>query len=212
VNSEETIAKRQPDQVETRLALVIETRLKEYDTLRDEVLQSITHRTQIISFGFGGIATFTTGTLLVALPKKEPTLALAVFSVVIPIMSAVFLLLWFSELMRMFRASNHLFGLEQRVNQDLGTQALTWETELAQDGNRGLRMVYLLVIGFFLALGMFAPFVGVAVTEPAGWRDPLTYLPALVGLFLGWGLIARANRERRALKTVRESVYAAANT
>jgi hypothetical protein len=175
---------------------VTEARFKEYDTLREEVLQSITHRTQIISFGFGAIATFATGTLLVKLPEHEPSLALVVFSAVIPIMSVVFLLLWFSELSRMFRASNHLVGLEQRINEDLKAEALTWESGLVVNDRR--HRWYFLVIFLFGAIAAFAPLVGVAITDPIWWARVWVWVPQpVISLCMG-SLIARwARLERR---------------
>jgi hypothetical protein len=185
---------------------IVEASFKEYDTLREEVLQSITHRTQIISFGFGGIASFATGALLVKLPTNDPTLSVVIFAGVIPIVSVVFCLLWFSELMRMFRASNHLVGLEKQINEALPRETLSWERSLLRDnqGENRRHQWYMLVILMFGSLAIAAPLLGLAVTDfedpgPAGyirywWVWVLWIAISVVG---STHLVRWAERERR---------------
>jgi hypothetical protein len=67
-------------------------------------------------------------TVLVHEPE-DPRIGQFVFAVIIPAGSLVMLLMWFSELLRMFTASSHLAGLERRINNALEEQSvLTWES------------------------------------------------------------------------------------
>ena len=160
----------------------IEARFKEYDTLRDEILQSITHRTQLISFGFGGLATLAAATVLVHEPE-DPRIGQFVFAVIIPAGSLVMLLMWFSELLRMFTASSHLASLERRINGALEEKdVLTWEsTDRSERRSRWYRLVILL----FTFTGALAPIAGVAIAD-ADWTELYAWVPqSVLALLVG---------------------------
>jgi hypothetical protein len=147
-----------------------EAMLREYATLRDEVLQSITHRTQIISFGLGAIATFIAG-ILVGVDRTDPQVLVAIFSAVVPAASLLLLYVWFTELARMFRASNHLIGVERRINEAIETDALTWEKHLADKGGKKRFRFHLLVVGLFVSVSASSPFLGIALSNEVTVRQ-----------------------------------------
>jgi hypothetical protein len=139
-----------------------------------------------------------TGTILVDVPNDEPVLARVIFGIVIPLMSVVFLLLWYSELVRMFRASNHLGGLEERINDKVGEDALTWEHgKGVEDRRKKFFRPYMLVIVAFTLVGMAAPAVGVAITDYGFKAHTFEWLLQIfVGIVLIVALLLRARKER----------------
>ena len=148
---------------------VIEAMFKEYTTLRDEVLQSITHRTQIISFGLGAIATFVAGTLVASLNEQSPDTLVVIFSVVVPAASLLLLYVWLAELARMFRASNYLVGVEERINARIGIEALRWEQHLAAEAGKKRFRFHLVVVALFTSVAIASPFLGIGISDEATW-------------------------------------------
>jgi hypothetical protein len=154
---------------------VRETLFKEYDTLRDESLQSMGNRTQIVSFGMGTIGLLLGG--LMASPTRDPLLIYLVCSLAVPVISALAYLTWFAEFDRMVRAGAWLQRLEERINNTFdhardpsmssvppGRQAsavLGWESTLNEDR---LTYPYLSVAALFLGFAFATPIIGIAVT------------------------------------------------
>lgn len=148
----------------------VDALFKEYEALRREVADTITHRTQIIAFSLGTIGAFFAGTFLVDVPTKIPNLVIAMFSAAIPITCLFALYLWLVEIERMYRAGDHLASLEKSINEILGAEVLTWDTRrlearARQEARHHFRHWYYLVIGFFASIATAAPFVGLSTTK-----------------------------------------------
>lgn len=110
----------------------VEIMLKEYETLRQEILMAMNNRINILQFGITVIGAIFTVT--VATYNKQSSLLLAnlIFAVVIPSICIFVLLMWFGECQRIKRAGKFLVELEKQINQKISQQVLKWETELEQ--------------------------------------------------------------------------------
>jgi hypothetical protein len=101
--------------------------LAEYNSLREEILESIRVQLAILRFGIAGLViligfgTRYTGTDL--------QLSLAILNFITPAGAAVTLILWQGELERMMRASTFVAHLSAKVNSEMGPRApaLDWE-------------------------------------------------------------------------------------
>lgn len=148
---------------------------REYDTLRSEALQSISNRTQIVSFGLGTLGVLAGG--LFAADKPSTSLVFGIFSVALPVMSVLIYYSWFAEFERMVRAGRHLQRLEQKINLTFGREArvLSWELGLE---NKRLLYPYLAIAMLFLGIAAFAPCLGIWYSAPPRETSPehLRYL------------------------------------
>jgi hypothetical protein len=115
------------DQIPTPVAVL----LKEYDTLRDEVVASIQTRATILSIGFGAQAALIAATGLgnAAGTPLEAKLMVLLTYFAIPGASIVIMALWLGEFARMSRAGAQLVDIEIRIDQLVGhpCRLLTWE-------------------------------------------------------------------------------------
>jgi hypothetical protein len=105
----------------------VDAMLAEYQTLRQESLESISHRMTIVNFTFailgvviGGLLTRTVSDLLAGL--------IAVLFV--PQIAKAALLMWLGEYERSRRAGKWLCELEERINDGVGAKAVGWESRL----------------------------------------------------------------------------------
>ena len=90
----------------------LDVAMEEYKTLRQEVQTSLTAQHTILSFG-----TATLGLVFGAAVNlwDEELAPIVLFSLLIPLLSGLVLLMWLSEAMRMVRAGNYLAVLEQDI-------------------------------------------------------------------------------------------------
>jgi predicted MFS family arabinose efflux permease len=141
-----------------------EVLLKEYETLRQESLDSINNRSQIVSFGLGTLGILTAGVFASDLALKSFPLLVLVFSMGIPTISVLVLYSWLGEVERMMRAGRFMVDLEARINAEIspGNPALTWERWLRSESTQ-MRYPYVVVLALFLGIAIAAPFVGLAV-------------------------------------------------
>jgi hypothetical protein len=106
----------------------LEVLLTEYDSLRQESLGAIGNRITIANFTFGAIAIM----LAALLSLNKPNLAIGITALAfIPQVSKTGLMIWLGEYNRSQRAGRQLRSIENRVNELLGTTAMTWENSLA---------------------------------------------------------------------------------
>jgi hypothetical protein len=94
----------------------VEVLLKEYETLRQESLDSNNNRSQIVSFGLGTIGLLAASVLASERASASLPLLLMVFSGAIPIISILVLYSWLGEVERMMRAGRFMSELERRIN------------------------------------------------------------------------------------------------
>jgi hypothetical protein len=144
----------------------VEVLLKEYETLRRESLDSITHRTQIASFGLAAIGALFAGSFVATERVQASGLVLGVVALGVPLVSVLVLRMWLGELERMERAGAYLSWLEHRINSSMNDHVLTWESWLSATGR--LVYPYQAVVILFSLIGVGAPIVGVLAVQPSG--------------------------------------------
>jgi hypothetical protein len=132
----------------------------EYERVSGECTASIEHRTQIISFGLGTVAALMGGSLAFAGEGPAKTrIHLAIFGLLVPLISAYVVVVWAGEVLRMTRAGAFLVGLAHRMNSDLPSPALSWDAWCR--AGRDLRAPYIVTSAFFLLLAAGTPLIGV---------------------------------------------------
>jgi hypothetical protein len=103
------------------------TLLKEYELLRGEITTSLQIQQQILGFGIATIGLLA-GAAFVA---KDQPLRSKLLVVFLPLVSYLAVTIWFSEVMRMFRAGGFLLMLEKKLD-ERGDGSLQWEYEVAR--------------------------------------------------------------------------------
>jgi hypothetical protein len=174
--------------------------LSEYESLRRESLDTMTHRTQIASFGLAAVGALFAGVSLARDHEPSPGLVIVVIAFGVPLIAALVLVMWFGELERMERAGSYLQGLERRINELVGEEALGWESWLGtprnQSGPGRLVYPYLAVIGLFSLIGLGAP-VAAVFLAPLSGPSRLLVIPGWL-VSLGAGVYtSRRVRNRR---------------
>ncbi len=131
--------------------------LAEYESLRQESMNTINNRTQILILGLAAMAALAGGSMTIDGLAQNRILVTAVFSAAIPLVCVFVLLVWLSEAMRSHRVGYFLASaVEARINAKLGRLALTWEGALwagflPRDELFGPSMMSLAVVGVFAA-------------------------------------------------------------
>ena len=103
------------------------TILKQYELVRSEITTSLQIQQQILGFGIATIGLLA-GAAFVAKDQPFRSELLVVF---LPLVSYLAVTIWFSEVMRMFRAGGFLLMLEKELD-DHGDGGLRWEYEVAR--------------------------------------------------------------------------------
>lgn len=103
------------------------TILKEYELVRSEITTSLQIQQQILGFGIATIGLLA-GAAFVA---KDQPLRSKLLVVFLPLVSYLAVTIWFSEVMRMFRAGGFLLMLEKKLD-ERGDGSLQWEYEVAR--------------------------------------------------------------------------------
>lgn len=140
----------------------VDAMLAEYQTLRQESLESMTNRMTIVGFTFAIL-----GVLIAALLTREVSDLLAGLIAVlfVPQVAKASLLMWLGEYQRSRRAGSWLVGLEAKINEQVGTTAVDWESNLArqtgEDDETPAHMDYPYVAVVTLLLG--AGYTAIAV-------------------------------------------------
>lgn len=138
-----------------------EALLKEYETLRQESLDSMNNRSQVVSFGLGSVGLLAAGVFASDRALQAAGLLVLVFSAAVPIISILVLYVWLGEVERMIRAGRFMVDLEGRINTELDptTPTLTWEGWLRSAGTQ-MHYPYIVVIALFLSIAVGSPLVG----------------------------------------------------
>lgn len=133
---------------------------REYDTLREESLQTMGNRSQIISFGLAFLGALIAGTLVTS---KPTTLFLQLmFNDVVPIIAILIYYIWFTELERMVRCGKFIQDLEKDINAILDHLTLSWEHDLER---MRMRYSYLVVAALFLGIAAGSPAFGASLDQ-----------------------------------------------
>ena len=101
--------------------------LEEYRALREEIIASLSMQQTVLSFSTLALGGLALAGLHELRSDGDPALALLIFLLLLPLVSYVTLFIWLGEYARTTRAGLFLSGLEQRINEWVGDDALTWE-------------------------------------------------------------------------------------
>jgi hypothetical protein len=150
--------------------------IAEYDSLRQESMNTINNRTQILLLEVAAIGALTIDNL----PDK-PVLVYTIFSGAIPLTCVFVFMVWLSEAIRSHRAGYFLAACtEAKINAKLGRLVISWEAtlwtgKLPRDELFGPSMMALGVVGL---LALAAPLFGLFLTRvDIGWTGrPLLQL------------------------------------
>lgn len=128
-----------PDPIPPAVAKWLDLKLEEYRALRAEVTTSITTQQSILSFGTATVAlVFGPG---LGLWDKATELSVSlIFSGLVPLLSALVLVIWWGEVLRMVRAGEWLAHVEEEIGKVGETRIgwaenpLGWECYLREPG------------------------------------------------------------------------------
>lgn len=164
--------------------------LAEYDSLRNESLNAINNRLQLLLLALAALGALLGGALSIDEPSKHIFAITLLLSVAVPLMSCLVLVVWAGEAMRMKRVGHFLaIDVEPRINRKLGRLVMSWEQALLsgalpRDEFSGASMYVGVVFG---CAALAAPIVGLRITgTPLIWN---TLGPPLWQLWLPWSLV-----------------------
>ncbi|MBW5423753.1 hypothetical protein GKQ77_19665 [Streptomyces sp. BG9H] len=135
----------------------LDARLAEYATLRQESLQAISNRIQVMNFAFTSLSLILAALLASDVPRSLLILVSLLF---VPIASKASALVWLGEYHRSQRAGQGVRLLEGRINELLGGgEHLTWEKSLYSQSTH-MGYPYIATVLFILSTGVFGEFLG----------------------------------------------------
>jgi hypothetical protein len=190
-------------------AAELQALLSQYESLRDESLQTITNRVQILLLGIAAVGALAGGSLTIDDPQTRRNIIYAVFSGAIPLVCIFVLFVWAGEAMRSARVGYFLAAdIEARINQKLGRFVMSWEANLwagsqKRDEMWGPSMMAFVIVG---VIAIAAPWCGIFLSGTGGVSAIWPILAIAVPyLFLGAaGFYIRANLHRlRNVPTIR---------
>lgn len=145
-------------------ARAVDAMLAEYETLRQESLQSIGHRMTIVTFTFAILGVVISGLLT---GKVAPVVAGLIATCFLPQVAKAALWMWLGEYQRSRRAGKAIAELECKINTAVGAKALSWESNLwkpkdrsSRESARHMDYPYAAVIVFLLGAGYTAIALG----------------------------------------------------
>lgn len=138
----------------------IEILIKEYETLREEVLTTMQVRNSILSFGLATIGVILTAAI--ALVGNSALLSGLVLSAIVPSISIFILFMWLGEYQRMQRAGRFLVELEKKINEIAAGELLTWETSLRSQ-RRHMRYPYNTTVMMITIISVMSFSIGIII-------------------------------------------------
>lgn len=138
----------------------IEILIKEYETLRQEILSTMNSRISILSFGLGTIGAIFTASIAIYVTSNNIILPSLTLSLAIPFICNFVLFMWLGEYQRMQRAGQFLVGLEKRINDEASKPLLTWETTLRSQ-RQHMTYPYNTTVMLLLAISVISFVIGI---------------------------------------------------
>lgn len=160
----------------------LDARLAEYTSLREESLQAISNRIQVMNFAFTSMALILAALLASDVPR---TLLILVSLAFVPIASKASALVWLGEYHRSQRAGAGIRFREREINNLLGgLPDLTWETSLYSESTH-MGYPYIATVFFMLSTGIFGEVLGgyylvEAASERHGPLVPICFFMVLI--------------------------------
>ncbi|MCA1707688.1 MAG: hypothetical protein LC808_32225 [Actinobacteria bacterium] len=141
----------------SQTGLALQAMLAEYQTLRQESLQAITNRINVVNFTFGAMSVILAGLLT---RQVSDLLGGLVAVLVAPQVAKAGLLIWLGEYNRSQRAGRWLAQLESRINSLVANRAMDWEQWLAS-GDTHMSYPYKANVFITAGLGYASEVLGV---------------------------------------------------
>lgn len=162
----------------------IEILLKEYETLRQESLDTINNRNTILSFGLATIGAIFAGSSIAYTTGTYSLVSSLVLILAIPAISSFVLFIWLGEYERMQRAGRFLVELEHKINEESSKELLTWETYLRKR-HAHMKYPYHAVVMLLIGISGISLTIGLVA---AGFSATLMWRVAIVGVVAHLGL------------------------
>lgn len=150
-----------------------EIMIKEYETLRQEILATIDSRNSILNYGLASIAAIFTASVFTQ--NSASILSNLILILAVPSLSCFIIYIWLGEYQRMQRAGKFLVGLEQRINQEKAAELLTWETELRK-GRKHMKYPYNTTVLLLLVISFVSYSIGMISSGLAYWLSGVLIL------------------------------------
>ena len=137
--------------------LEFEARMAEYSSLREESLQAISNRVQIMNFTFTSLTIILASLMAASIPV---TLVLIVSLIFVPVACKVSALVWLGEYNRSQRAGSGIRQRKDLINELIrGVPAVSWENDLYSKGTH-MGYPYAASLAFMLSTGIFGEALG----------------------------------------------------
>jgi hypothetical protein len=140
--------------------ILIDIIIKEYETLRQEILAAMTNKISILSFGLATIGAVFAASVVIS--GGDSILPGLILSITVPLISNFVLFMWLGEHQRIQRAGKFLVGLEKRINDEASKNLLTWETSLREQ-QRHMKYPYNTTILLLLAISISSFIIGILI-------------------------------------------------
>jgi hypothetical protein len=178
----------------------VDLALAEYDAHRAEVLATVQAQNSSLTVGTAAIGILAAGAFNV---WEDAVLATLVFLGAVPLLTALVVLLWFSQVIGMFEVGVYLDGLERKLREELRAPApvMTWE-ESIREGRAAIRRPQYDWSNYAI-VGLLAALAGAALVLGAyrgfgehPWTVAIALLEAAVLGALGAALVGELRRAR----------------
>lgn len=180
----------------------MEAMLHEYDAVRQESMQAIGNRSQIIAFGLAAIGAIFAATLAVG-DEARRRLAPLTLRYAIPLLSVLVVAFLAGETQRMERAGEYLIDLERRISRAVGQPGiLNYEHWLETKKRPVDSPTVVVMLAWWLLFIVGAPILSVILSQPAHpqpghsprWRQAVIPIVVFTGIILlmWWGYQDRA--------------------
>lgn len=154
--------------------------LKEYETLRQEILTAMGSRNSILSFGLATIGAIFTASLATQTGNTPSLLASLILELGVPAISAFVLFMWLGEYQRMQRAGKFLVGLEKRINESVSSELLSWETSLRAE-RKHMKYPYNTTVMLLILISALSQIIGLVTM---GISPNLVWGLSIIGVIL----------------------------
>jgi Na+/H+ antiporter NhaA len=147
----------------------------EYQAMRGEVLAALQNQHSALTFGITTLSLLVAAASLVR--KDQPDAAGLIFLVAVPVASALVLVIWLAEHIRLVRLRIFLLELSQRVNAELRKEGLHWEQWLVEEGKDRFRpdlakLQGYAVIPLFLLVAAGSALLGAVILDQSNSLTP----------------------------------------
>lgn len=150
--------------------------LKEYDTLRNEILTAMTNRNSILTYGLATIGILYTGVAALDKSSDNSIFSIIILMVVSPVLCVFISLNWLGEYERMQRAGSFIVDLEKRINLIKSKVILSWETNLRSQ-KKHMKYPYHSTTLFLTVLSILSYFIGLYLYK--GTKDENLFFSCL---------------------------------